>query len=101
DVESCSSKNRDQSPARGRFPGMVPADSARGGAGGTYLRARLHGHSPLGLWHLGKYATPARRNVSRDRTPQRLLPTFHSAKLFREGSRPRRGIREGTAPPYA
>src|SRR5438477_7032996 len=86
DVESCRTENRDQSKTRRRFSRMVSAGGARRRVGGTERCARVHGDSALGLRRLGEYATSARRDVSRYRTPQCLLSAFHSTQLFREGS---------------
>ena len=74
---------------------MVSAGRPCGRAGRTKRCAWVHGHSPVGLRDLGEHATSARRNVSRDRTSQRLFSAFHSAKLFRQGSGARRRLRQG------
>ena len=58
-------------------------------------RARLHGHRAARLRHLGEHAARPRRHVQGHRPRQRLLPAVHPRELPREGSRARRGLRQG------
>src|SRR6266568_3588985 len=99
-IEHSNGEDRNYAAAGRRFSGMVPASYPRCGAGRALGCARLHGDPPLGIRYLGKYAAAARRHVSCDRTPQCLLPTFHSTELFREGSRARRRLRQGMCRRY-
>ena len=66
-------------------------------------RPRLHGDQAVGLRDLGEHPARARRHVQGDRARERVLPAVHPAVLPREGSRARRGLREGVrgrhAPP--
>ena len=74
---------------------MVPGRARRGRPGGKFRRARLHGDQAVGLRHLGIDAGAARPHVQGDRPQERLLPALHPAQLSREGSRARRGLRQG------
>src|SRR6266511_5307768 len=85
-VEPENDKDRNHTPAGRRFSGMVSAGHPGGGTGGAIGCARMHGHSSVGLRNLGKHAASTRWHVSSQWPSQRLFSTFHSAKLFREGS---------------
>ena len=50
-------------------------------AGGLLAGARLHGHPPERLRHLGAHAARARRHVQGDRAPERVLPAVHPREL--------------------
>ena len=58
---------------------------------------------PWGYAHLGEHPARARRDVQGDRAQERLLPALHPEVVPREGSRARRGLRQGVrrrhAPP--
>src|SRR5438067_78072 len=97
-VRVCSSEGPgpEDHPTRAGFQRVVQRRDHAGGAGGLLAGARLHGDPAARLPHLGADAAGAGRLVQGDRSSQRLLPAVHPDELPRQGSRARRGVREGS-----
>ena len=74
---------------------MVQRSGVARGARRLLAGARMHGHSPRRLRHLGAHAAHARRHVQGNGTSQRVFPVVHSAELSEQGGRARRGICAG------